>query len=157
VPKVSKINIILLILKKQYMSKILALDFGLKRTGMAISDESKIFAFGLKTIPSSELEKELHLLIPMEKIDTIILGEPKRLNLEDSHITQNVHILKKRLEQLFPSLKIELLDERFTSKMASQTIAMSGLSKKKSQQKDLIDEVSATILLQSYLSKINRN
>jgi putative holliday junction resolvase len=153
VPKVSKINIILLILKKQYMSKILALDFGLKRTGMAISDESKIFAFGLKTIPSSELEKELHLLIPMEKIDTIILGEPKRLNLEDSHITQNVHILKKRLEQLFPSLKIKLLDERFTSKMASQTIAMSGLSKKKSQQKELIDEVSATILLQSYLSK----
>lgn len=136
------------------MSKILALDFGLKRTGIAISDDSKIFAFGLKTISSSELEKELHLLIPKEKIDTIILGEPKRLNLEDSHITQNVHLLKKRLEQLFPSLKIELLDERFTSKMASQTIAMSGLSKKKSQQKDLIDEVSATILLQDYLKNL---
>jgi len=135
------------------MSKILALDFGLKRTGIAISDEAKIFAFGLKTISSAELEKELNMLVLKEKIDTIIIGEPKRLNLENSHITQNVHLLKKRLEELFPSLKIELIDERFTSKMASQTIAMSGLSKKKSQNKELIDEVSATIILQSYLSK----
>jgi len=103
------LNAIYLLIFVVDMSKILALDFGLKRTGMAISDDSKIFAFGLKTISSTDLEKELNFLVVKEKIDTIILGEPKRLNLEDSHITQNVHLLKKRLEELFPSLKIILI------------------------------------------------
>lgn len=136
------------------MSKILALDFGLKRTGIAISDDAKIFAFALKTIESIDLEKELKILILKEKIDTIVIGEPKRLNLEDSHITQNVRLLKNRMEQLFPVIKIQLIDERFTSKMAAQSISMFGLSKKKSQQKELIDKVSATIILQDYLKNL---
>lgn len=134
------------------MSKILALDFGLKRTGMALSDESFTFAFGLKTVDSKNLMNELKLLVVKEKISEIVLGEPKRLNLEDSHITQNVHLLKQALEKEFPALKIALLDERFTSKMASSVISQSGLSKKDKQNKGLIDEVSATILLQDYLS-----
>lgn len=134
------------------MSKILALDFGLKRTGIALSDESFTFAFGLKTVDSKNLMNELKLLIVKEKITEIVLGEPKRLNLEDSHITQNVHLLKQALEKEFPALKIALLDERFTSKMASSVISQSGLSKKDKQNKGLIDEVSATILLQDYLS-----
>lgn len=137
------------------MGKIVALDFGLKRTGIAISDESKIFAFGLKTVESKVLEDFLQLTIPKEKVDTIVLGEPKRLNTEDSHITQNVYLLKERLEQLFPFVKIILHDERFTSKMASQAISMGGLSKKNRENKSLIDEVSATIILQSYLSSIS--
>lgn len=138
------------------MSKILALDFGLKRTGMALSDESFTFAFGLKTVDSKNLMNELKLLIVKEKITEIVLGEPKRLNLEDSHITQNVHLLKQALEKEFPALKIALLDERFTSKMASSVISQSGLSKKDKQNKGLIDEVSATILLQDYLSSRTR-
>ena len=136
------------------MGKIIALDFGLKRTGIAISDESKTFAFGLSTIESSILESYLSQLISKEKIDVILIGEPKKLNNEDTHITQNVRLLKNHLEEKFPLQSILLYDERFTSKMASQSIATSGLSKKKRENKALIDEVSATILLQSYLSTL---
>lgn len=134
------------------MSKILALDFGLKRTGMALSDESFTFAFGLKTIDSKLLMNELKLLVVKEKISEIVLGEPKRLNLEDSHITQNVYLLKQAIEKELPMVKVALLDERFTSKMASSVISQSGLNKKDKQNKGLIDEVSATIILQDYLS-----
>lgn len=133
------------------MSKILALDFGLKRTGMALSDESFTFAFGLKTIDSKLLMTELKQLVVKEKISEIVLGEPKRLNLEDSHITQNVYLLKEAIEKELPTVKVALLDERFTSKMASSVISQSGLNKKDKQNKALIDEVSATIILQDYL------
>lgn len=133
------------------MSKILAIDFGLKRTGLALSDDRKIFAFGLKTVDSKQLMNELILLIEKEKITEIVIGEPKRLDTSDSHITQNVHLLKAALEKQFPLVKLALLDERFTSKMASAVIAQSGLKKKDKQQKALIDEVSATIILQDYL------
>jgi putative Holliday junction resolvase len=134
------------------MSKILALDFGLKRTGMALSDESFTFAFGLKTIDSKLLMAELKLLVVKEKISEIVLGEPKRLNLEDSHITQNVYLLKQAIEKELSMVKVALLDERFTSKMASAVISQSGLNKKDKQNKGLIDEVSATIILQDYLA-----
>lgn len=134
------------------MSKILALDFGLKRTGMALSDESYTFAFGLKTIDSKLLMAELKLLVVKEKISEIVLGEPKRLNLEDSHITKNVYLLKQAIEKELPTVKVALLDERFTSKMASSVISQSGLNKKDKQNKALIDEISATIILQDYLS-----
>ncbi len=133
------------------MAKILAIDFGLKRTGLALSDESFVFAFGLKTVDSKSLIHELKSLVSKEKITEIVLGEPRRLDLSDSHITQNVYLLKEVLIKEFPAVKIELLDERFTSKMASSVIAQSGLNKKAKQNKSLIDEVSATILLQDYL------
>ncbi len=138
------------------MSKILALDFGLKRTGMALSDESFTFAFGLKTVDSKLLMAELKLLVVKEKISEIVLGEPKRLNLEDSHITQNVYLLKQAIEKELPTVKVALLDERFTSKMASSVISQSGLNKKDKQNKALIDEISATIILQDYLSSRTR-
>jgi putative Holliday junction resolvase len=133
------------------MSKILAIDFGLKRTGLALSDDRKVFAFGLKTVESKQLMSELILLVEKEKITEIVIGEPKRLDMSDSHITQNVHLLKAAVEKQFPLIKLALLDERFTSKMASAVIAQSGLKKKDKQQKALIDEVSATIILQDYL------
>jgi putative Holliday junction resolvase len=137
------------------MGKILALDFGLKRTGIAITDDSKIFAFGLTTIESKTLTEFLKKTIQKEKIETIVLGEPKRLNNEDSHITQNVYLLKAHLEVYFKEQKIVLHDERFTSKMASNVISQSGMSKAKKRNKELIDEISATIILQSYLSFIS--
>jgi len=133
------------------MGKILSIDFGLKRTGLALSDDSKIFAFGLKTVESKKLMEELKLLVVKEKLEEIVLGEPKRLDTSDSHITENVRLLKQTLEQQFPLVKIVLMDERFTSKMAAFAISQSGLKKKDRQQKELIDEVSATIILQDYL------
>jgi putative holliday junction resolvase len=133
------------------LSKILAIDFGLKRTGLAISDELQMFAFGLKTIDSKTLMDELKLLVAKEKIVEIVIGEPKRLDASDSHITQNVRLLKEAVQKNFPELVVSLLDERFTSKMASAVIAQSGLKKKDREQKGLIDTVSATIILQDYL------
>jgi putative Holliday junction resolvase len=136
------------------MGKIIAIDFGLKRTGLALSDESKSFAFGLETIDSRELMNRLTVLVKKEGLDTIVLGFPKRLNNEDSHITQNVLMLKEALEKQFPMLSVELMDERFTSKMASQAIALGGGSKKQRKEKALIDKVSATIILQSYIDSL---
>lgn len=133
------------------MGKILALDFGLKRTGVAISDELQMFAFGLETVDSKLLMDFLIEKVPSEKIETIVLGMPKRLNNEDAHVTENVRLLKKALEEKFPVVKIDLMDERFTSKMASAAILASGAKKKKRQEKSLVDKVSATIILQSYL------
>ena len=134
--------------------RILALDFGLKRTGIAISDENNIIASGLKTVDSKNLMVELHAIVREKNIGVIVLGEPKRLNNTPTHITENVHILFEVLKKEFPLLHIVLYDERFTSKMASHAIALSGLTKHKKQDKALIDEVSATILLQSYMCSI---
>lgn len=136
------------------MGRKIALDFGLKRTGIAITDEMNIIASGLTTVDSAELMSFLEKLIKEKNIDTIVLGEPKRLNGEDSHITQNVKFLKEDLEKKFPLLKIAMMDERFTSKMAFQSMIDGGLSKKHRQNKALIDEISATIILQSYMNQL---
>ena len=138
------------------MSRILALDFGLKRTGIAITDELNIIASGLKTVDSRDLMQFLIETIPAKDVGTIVLGEPKRLNMEDSHISENVRMLKTALEEQFPILKVEMMDERFTSKMAAQSLIDGGVSKKKRKQKGLVDEVSATLILQSYMSQISR-
>lgn len=138
------------------MQRIVALDFGLKRTGIALTDELNIIASGLTTVDSRELMTFLEHLIPEKNIGTIVLGEPKRLNLKDSHSSANVRLLKEALEKNFPSLQIALVDERFTSKMAVQSMHIGGLSKKKKKDKALIDEISATIILQSYLEKVRR-
>lgn len=137
-----------------FMGRILALDFGLKRTGIAITDEMNIIASGLKTVDSKLLMDELKLIVSKQNVTTIVLGEPKRLNGTDSHITENVRMLFEHLKKTFPLISITKYDERFTSKMASHSIAMMGLSKAKKQDKSLIDEVSATILLQSYMQSV---
>lgn len=133
------------------MSKIIALDFGLKRTGLAISDDAQLFAFGLDTVDSQNLMTVLQELFKKENVETIVLGLPKRLNNENAHITQNVYLLKEALENQFPLQKVELLDERFTSKMASAAMHRAGATKKQKMQKGLVDKVSATIILQDYL------
>ncbi len=136
------------------MGRIVALDFGLKRTGIAITDEMNIIASGLKTIESNVLIDELKTLVSNNNVDTIVIGEPKRLDGTDSHISENVRILFEHLKKTFPTISVVKYDERFTSKMASQTIAMMGFSKSKKQDKSLIDEVSATIILQSYMQSV---
>lgn len=133
------------------MAKVLAIDFGLKRTGLALSDESKVFAFGLKTVDSKMLMEEIARLMTSDKVDEVVIGEPKRMDASDTHISENVRMFREALGKQFPELKIAVLDERFTSKMASAAIAQSGLRKKDRQQKGLIDEVSAVIILQDYL------
>ncbi|MFT6921886.1 MAG: putative Holliday junction resolvase [Crocinitomicaceae bacterium] len=133
------------------MSKILSIDFGLKRTGLAITDDAKMFAFGLDTVDSKMLMDKIASLVKDEKVDEIVIGLPKRLNNEDSHVTENVRLLKEAVENKFPVLTVALLDERFTSKMASSAMHTAGATKKQKKEKGLIDKVSATIILQSYL------
>ena len=135
------------------MGRIVALDFGLKRTGIAMTDELQIIASPLTTVDSAELMVFLKDLMLKNQVDTIVLGEPKRLNNEDTHITQNVYLLKEALEKEFPLQKIELVDERFTSKMAMQSMIDGGLKKKQRQEKGALDSVSATIILQSYMNQ----
>lgn len=134
------------------MNRILAIDFGLKRTGIAITDEMNIIASGLTTVASKDLMEFLKKTVVEKGVGTIVLGEPKRLNMQDSHSSENVRLLKEALDKEFPFLKIELMDERFTSKLAMQSLVDGGISKKKRRNKELIDEVSATIILQSYMS-----
>jgi putative Holliday junction resolvase len=135
------------------MGKALALDFGLKRTGLALSDESRIFAFGHSTVESKDLVSVLKLLIPNEKVSTIVIGKPKRLDNSLFEINKNIDLLIEALKKEFPSCEIVQIDERFTSKIASQVISQSGKSKKERQDKSLIDKVSATLILQSYLEQ----
>lgn len=135
------------------MGRIVALDFGLKRTGIAITDELNIIASPLTTIASDKLIPYLKELCTQSHIDVVVLGEPKRLNNQDSHITANVRLLNGILATEFPNQKVVLYDERFTSKMASHSLFESGMGKKKRQDKGLVDMVSATIILQSYLAQ----
>ncbi len=137
------------------MSKILAIDYGTKRTGFAISDESKIFAFGLSTQETSQNISYLKSLFQKEKISTIVIGLPKKLNNEFAQIVPKIEQFKKQLIQHFPEIQLVDIDERFTSKMAFQSMIDSGLKKKDRQNKALVDEISATILLQNYLETIS--
>ena len=136
------------------MGKIVAIDFGLKRTGLAITDASNIIASPLTTVDSIHLMTFLIDLVKKENVTTIVMGDPKRLNNEATHITENVYLLKEALQQQFPSLKIVMVDERFTSKMAFQSMIDNGMKKKQRQEKGMIDQISAAIILQSYLAQI---
>ena len=134
------------------MSVVLCIDFGLKRCGLAISDPNRIIASPLNTIASATLETWLESEIPKRQITEIVLGYPTRLDGSDSHVTENIRLLKQVLEDKFPLLQINLFDERFSSKMASSAIAQMG-HKKKKQDKGLVDQVAAALILQEYLSQ----
>lgn len=133
------------------MGKIIAIDYGKKRTGIAVTDELQIIASGLTTVNTKDLFSFLTKYFSDNQVDEIVLGLPKRLNNEATHNTQPVLDIKDKIEKTFPKYKVILVDERFTSKMAFQTMIDSGLKKKQRQNKALIDEISATIILQSYM------
>jgi len=137
------------------MGKAIAIDFGLKRTGIAITDDLQLFAFPHETVDSQGLMAYLEVFIPKESVDTIVLGEPKRMDNSDTHITENVRLFHEALLAKFPELAVVLIDERFTSKMAVQAMIAGGMRKKDRQVKGNIDKVSAAIVLQSYLSAKN--
>jgi putative Holliday junction resolvase len=134
------------------MSKILAIDFGLKRTGLAITDDHAIIASPLTTVDSSTLMDFLLKLLSKEPISTIVLGYPTRLDGTDTHITENVRLLQEALVKQFPQCTIVLQDERFSSSRAMETIHLAG-KKKHMKQKSLVDKLAATLILQDYLSQ----
>jgi putative Holliday junction resolvase len=137
------------------MGKAIAIDFGLKRSGIAITDDLQLFAFPHETVESQGLMVYLEAIVPKELVDTIVLGEPKRMDNSDTHITENVRLLYEALVLKFPMLNVVLMDERFTSKMAVQAMIAGGMKKKDRQVKGNIDKISAAIVLQSYLSANN--
>jgi putative Holliday junction resolvase len=135
------------------MSRILAIDYGIKRTGIAVTDELQIIASGLTTIPSETAVAFLTTYFSKENVSKVLIGEPKQMNGEPSESTPVIEKFVAAFKTAFPEMKIERVDERFTSKMAFQTMIDSGLKKKQRQNKGLVDEIAATILLQDYLTR----
>ena len=133
------------------MPRILAIDYGLKRTGIAVTDEMQLIASGLTTIASETTLDFLKDYFAKEKVERVLIGEPKQMNGQPSQSAPLIEAFIEKFKIQFPDMQLDRVDERFTSKMAFQTMIDSGLKKKQRQDKALIDEISATILLQDYL------
>jgi|SRR5210317_1206984 len=133
------------------MGRIIALDYGEKRTGIAVTDELQIIASGLTTVSSKELIEFIKSYVLEENVDLILIGLPKQTNNLASESEPYIQNFLRKLTKQLPNIPIQRVDERFTSKMAFQTMIDSGLTKKQRQNKALVDEISATIILQSYL------
>jgi len=137
------------------MGRILSIDYGQKRVGVAVTDENRIIATGLGTWHVKDFMDFLKSYCQGEKVDIIVVGQPLDMKSQDSDAARYVEPFVKHLRKTFPDKVIDRMDERFTSKMAFQTLVDSGLKKKARQNKALIDEVSATILLQSYMNMLS--
>ena len=135
------------------MGRIVALDYGKVRTGIAVTDEMQIIASGLTTVDTKELLNFLRKYVQEEKVEKFLIGEPKQMNNLPSESEELIKPFLRTLQGVFPKIPVERQDERFTSKMAFQTMIASGLNKKQRRDKALVDEISATIILQSYLNK----
>lgn len=133
------------------MGRILAFDFGEKRTGIAVTDELQIIASALTTVDTKKIFSFLTNYLKKETVELFIVGEPKQLNNKESESEKFIKPFILKLSQTFPKIPIRRVDERFTSKIAFQSMIDSGLKKKQRQNKALIDEISATIILQTYL------
>ncbi len=136
------------------MPRILSIDYGLKRTGLAVTDPLQIIATGLTTVESKQLIPYLKDYFSREQVELIIIGEPKNLDDSDTHATPLVEKCIKELQRNFPGMRIKKVDERYTSKMAVPSMVESGMKKKNRRNKALIDEIAATIMLPQYLSRI---
>ncbi len=139
------------------MGRILAIDYGRKRIGLAVTDPLKIIATGLTTVSNKEVLDFLKKYVESENVECIIVGDPKKMNNTPSSIASEANKFVHKLKELFPAMKIEREDERFTSIMAHQTMLMGGLKKSDRQNKETVDMVSATIILQGYLEKSKLN
>lgn len=135
------------------MSRILCIDYGLKRTGIAVTDPLRIIATGLTTVESPKLINYLKKYFLTEQVSLIIIGDPRSMDDSDTHATPLVAKCIKELQKHFPSIPVEKVDERYTSKMASQAMLEMGLKKKQRRNKALVDEIAATIMLQEYLQR----
>lgn len=137
------------------MGRVLSIDYGRKRVGIAITDPLKIIASGLETVHSKDIFTFLTTYLNNEDVECIVVGYPLQMNGKPSESIEFIAPFIKKLKKTFPDIPVELVDERFTSKIAFQTMIDGGLKKKKRQDKALIDKISATIILQSYLEQKN--
>ena len=135
------------------MGRIVALDYGKVRTGIAVTDELQLIASGLTTVDTKQLLNFLRKYVSEEKVEKFVIGEPKQMNNLPSESEELIKPFLRTLEGVFPKIPVERQDERFTSKMAFQTMIDSGLNKKQRRDKALVDEISATIILQAYLNR----
>jgi putative holliday junction resolvase len=133
------------------MSRILAIDYGLKRTGLAVTDPLKIIATPLTTVETKDLVAYLKAYVAKENVERLVLGFPRRLNNEDTDMTPHVRTLENTLHTLFPSLPVSLVDERFTSSIAQRAMIEGGMKKKDRRVKGNVDKISAVLILQSWL------
>ncbi len=133
------------------MGRILAIDYGTKRVGLAVTDPLQIISTGLDTVHSKDVISYLKTYAAKEKVDCFVVGEPKQMDATDSQIKKQVDEIVRHLAKTFPTIPVERYDERFTSMMASQALLMSGAKKKDRQNKELVDMTSAIIILQSYM------
>lgn len=136
------------------MARILAIDYGTKRTGIAVTDPLQLIASGLTTVATQDIFIFLTKYFQDEKVELILVGEPKTLANTPSKSEKHITPFVEKLKKTFPKMLVKRIDERFTSKIAFQTMIDSGLKKKQRRNKELIDEISATIILQSYLHYI---
>ncbi len=136
------------------MARILCIDYGLRRTGIAVTDPLQIIATGLTTVDSPQLISFLKNYFLQETVELIIIGEPKNLDDSDTHATPLVKQAIKKLEKEFPQLPIKTVDERYTSKMAKQAMLDMGMKKKDRRNKRTVDEIAATIMLQEYMQAL---
>ena len=137
------------------MPRILCIDYGKKRTGIAVTDPLKIIATGLTTIPSNTLINFLRDYFSKEEVELVIIGEPKNWDDTDTHATPLVKSITKKMMKEFPAMRIKTVDERFTSKMASQAMIDMGMKKMQRRNKAIVDEIAATIMLQDYMRSIS--
>lgn len=135
------------------MGRVLAIDYGLKRTGMAVTDTLRIIATPLETVLTTELMNFLKAYCNKEVVDEFVVGMPKTLKNEDSEIAPTVRLFVEELKKLFPDKPVHLADERFTSSMAMRAMIDGGMKKKDRQVKGNVDKISATIILQSFLEQ----
>lgn len=137
--------------QRYVMGRILAIDYGQKRIGLAVTDPLKIIANGLTTVNSSEIFKFLADYFQKEEVEKIIVGHPRQMNYEDSASMRLIEPFVRGLKNKFPNIPVQMVDERFTSVLAHQAMLDGGLKKKARQNKALVDEISATIILQTYM------
>ena len=135
------------------MARIMAIDYGLKRTGLAVTDPFQIIATGLTTVESPKLIPFLKDYFKREVVELIVIGEPKNWDDTDTHATPLVRQIMVRLQKEFPAIPLVPVDERYTSKMASRAMIDMGMKKKQRRNKAMVDEIAATILLQEYLGR----
>jgi putative Holliday junction resolvase len=133
------------------MGRIVALDYGKKRTGIAVTDPLQLIAGGLTTLPSRETIGFLKHYVSENKVELFILGDPRQMNYEPSENRERVLKFKENLHQSFPDIEIQMVDERFTSLLAHRAMIQGGMKKKERRNKAIVDKLSATILLQSFL------
>ena len=133
------------------MGRILAIDYGRKRTGIAVTDELQIIATGLTTIPSNNVLKFIKDYIKTEDVEAVVVGEPRDMKNQPSEASKYIEPFVGALKKRFPLMKVERFDERFTSVMAHDAMLAGGLKKMKRRDKALVDKISATLILQSYM------